>query len=108
MMSLKEKTRPEMISYPEVGSRWEEEAQRAGSKGARVVPARFGIVLDKSGVAMPMMCCLLWQADHRQRPAMVPLDSYADLVAAFQFVIDQADIKGPVNFCAPTPFATRT
>ncbi|GAB4344991.1 MAG: TIGR01777 family oxidoreductase [Candidatus Abyssubacteria bacterium] len=85
---------------------WEAEARKASPKGARVVITRFGIVLGKSGGALGQMI-----------PAFKlfvggPLGSgnqwfswihMEDLLSAVLFVIDNRQIDGPINLCAPNP-----
>ncbi len=107
---LEEKEPPGNDFLSEVGMRWEEEAQPAENKRARVVLARFGIVLDKNGGAMPMMLLpfrFLAGGTIGSGLQWFPWIHMRDLVAAFQFVIEQAEIKGPLNFCAPNPIRNK-
>jgi uncharacterized protein (TIGR01777 family) len=89
-----------------VGIAWEREAARAADKGARVVLTRFGIVLDKGGGAMAKMTPAFRSFLGGPLGSGVqwfPWIHMADLVAAFEFVIANESIAGPVNFCAPEP-----
>ncbi|KJS31934.1 MAG: epimerase [Desulfatitalea sp. BRH_c12] len=90
----------------QVGIAWEREAARAAEKGARVVLTRFGIVLDKGGGAMAKMTPAFRSFLGGPLGSGVqwfPWIHMADLVAAFEFVIANESITGPVNFCAPEP-----
>jgi len=85
---------------------WENEALKAGQKGARVVCTRFGVVLGKGGGALSKMIPAYKMfvggplGDGRQ---WFPWIQINDLVNAMQFVLDKDDISGPVNFCSPNP-----
>lgn len=85
---------------------WEDEAQKAAQKGARVVVTRFGIVLGKTGGALGQMIPAF------KRFVGGPLGSGSqwfswihmeDLLNAFMFVFDHMDVQGPVNLCSPNP-----
>jgi uncharacterized protein (TIGR01777 family) len=94
----------------QVGREWEQEALNAEKKGARVILTRFGIVLDKDGGAMPLMRSAFSSflggslGSGRQ---WFPWIHMLDLMAAFQFVISDPRISGPLNFCAPEPVRNR-
>jgi len=89
-----------------VGRDWEAEALRAEEKGARVVLARFGIVLGKQGGMMQKVlpAFRLYAGgplgDGMQWFPWIHMD---DLLAAFQFVLKNDTVRGPVNFCSPNP-----
>jgi len=89
---------------------WEKEAFLAEKKGVRVVAMRFGVVLDKNGGALakmipafksfaggPLGTGLQW----------FPWIHMNDLISAINFIIENNEIKGPVNFCAPNPIRNR-
>lgn len=85
---------------------WEKEARKAEAKGARVVIARFGLVLGKTGGVLGEMIPLF------KRFIGGPLGSgcqwvswihMKDLLRAMSFVIEKREIHGPVNFCSPDP-----
>jgi uncharacterized protein (TIGR01777 family) len=93
-----------------VGKDWESEAYTAEQKGIRVITARFGVVLGKGGGAMekmipafrfyvggPLGNGLQW----------FPWIHMDDLLSAFLFILENQDITGPVNFCAPNPVRNR-
>lgn len=89
---------------------WEAAARRAEPKGARVVLARFGVVLEKGGGAMDRMIPAFRfflggpLGNGRQ---WFPWIHMADLVAGIQFAIDTPAFKGAVNFTAPEPVRNR-
>ena len=93
-----------------VGKDWEAEAFRAKDKGIRVAVARFGVVLGKGGGAMEKMVPAFRYGvggplgDGMQWFPWIHMD---DLVSAFLFVLENQDITGPVNFCAPNPVRNR-
>jgi uncharacterized protein (TIGR01777 family) len=89
---------------------WEAEAFRAEEKGIRVAVARLGIVLGKGGGAMAKMIPVFRSlaggplGDGRQWFPWIHLD---DTLAAFLFVLENAQIKGALNFTAPHPVRNR-
>lgn len=85
---------------------WESEAFRAEGKGARVVAARFGVVLGKNGGAMKQMIpafrfCLGGPLGSGTQ--WFPWIHLTDLLSAILFVLEHRDIHGPVNFSSPCP-----
>jgi uncharacterized protein len=94
----------------EVGKNWEQEALRAQAKGVRVVLTRFGIVLDRDGGAMAKMIPafrFFLGGPLGNGEQWFPWIHMHDLLAAYQFVIEHAEVGGPVNFCAPQPVRNR-
>jgi len=89
---------------------WEAEAFRAKEKGIRVVTTRFGVVLGKDGGAMGKMVPAFRffmggpMGSGRQWFPWVHLD---DLILAVKFILENKNIEGPLNFCAPTPITNR-
>jgi uncharacterized protein len=89
---------------------WETEALRASEKGARVVLPRFGVVLGRDGGALAQMTLPFRYfaggpiGDGRQWFSWIHVD---DLCRAYSFLLDHADINGPVNFTAPAPVRNR-
>jgi uncharacterized protein (TIGR01777 family) len=89
---------------------WEREALDAADKGARVVLMRLGVVLGEGGGAMAQMLPAFKSfvggpiGDGRQWFPWIHLD---DLTAAVHFLLEQPDISGPVNLCAPNPVQNR-
>ena len=83
---------------------WEKEAFEAGTKGIRVAAMRFSVVLGKNGGALakmlptfkffvggPLGSGLQW----------FPWIHLDDLMAAVVFILEDRNINGPLNFCAP-------
>jgi uncharacterized protein (TIGR01777 family) len=89
-----------------VGRDWESEALKAEANGSRVVLMRFGIVLDREGGAMAKMIPAFRMfvggplGDGSQWFPWIHRD---DLVEACRFAVDNEDVRGPLNFCAPEP-----
>ena len=85
---------------------WEEEALKAGDKGARVVITRFGIVMGEKGGALSQMIPLFKKyiggpiGSGKQWFSWVHI---RDLAEAFVFLIKHPEISGPVNVCSPNP-----
>jgi uncharacterized protein (TIGR01777 family) len=93
-----------------VAADWEAAAVRAQARGARVVLARFGVVLGRGGGAMAQMIpafrmfCGGPLGSGRQ---WFPWIHLSDLVAAALFAIDHPGLSGAVNFTAPQPARLR-
>jgi uncharacterized protein (TIGR01777 family) len=89
---------------------WENEARKAEDKGVRVAITRFGIVLGKTGGALGQMIPAFKKfvggplGSGNQWFSWIHME---DLLNAFVFVLDNEDIKGPVNFCSPNPVRNR-
>lgn len=85
---------------------WEGEAVKAAEKGARVVIARFGIILGERGGALSQMIRLFEKyvggpiGSGKQWFSWIHID---DLARAFEFVLEHPEISGPVNMCSPHP-----
>ena len=101
---LKEDASPGKDFLATVSIDWEKEAFLAEEKGVRVAVMRFGVVLGKNGGALAKMIPAfksfaggpLGSGD--QWFPWIHLD---DLVSAIKFILENEDISGPVNFCAP-------
>ena len=89
---------------------WENEALKGEEKGIRVVVTRFGIVFGKDGGAMKKMVPAFRYfaggpiGSGRQWFPWIHMD---DLLSALMLVIENTEIKGPVNFCSPQPIRNR-
>jgi uncharacterized protein len=89
-----------------VGKDWEHEAFEAEKKNVRVVAARFGVVLGRSGGALKQMITpFKWFAGG---PVGSGLQWFSwihisDLLAGLMFLLETAKIQGPVNLCSPAP-----
>lgn len=83
---------------------WEKEAARARDKGCRVAITRFGVVLGRNGGAMAKMIPpfkFFVGGPVGGGRHWFPWIHINDLLSAFDFVIKNQDMTGPVNFCAP-------
>lgn len=89
---------------------WEAEAQRAARDGVRIVPVRSGVVLERSGGALPQMA----------RPFRFfvggPVGSgrqylswihRLDWVEMIRWIVQTPEVEGPVNVTAPHPVTHR-
>ncbi len=89
---------------------WEDEALKGEEKGIRVVMTRFGIVLGKDGGAMKKMVPAFRyfaggpMGNGRQWFPWIHMD---DLLSAVMLVMENTNIKGPVNFCSHQPVRNR-
>jgi len=89
-----------------VGKDWEHEAFEAEKKNVRVVAARFGVVLGRSGGALKQMITpFKWfvggpMGSGRQWFSWIHI---ADLLAGLMFMLENTKIQGPVNLCSPAP-----
>lgn len=85
---------------------WEAETAAASSAGARVVLARFGVILSGKGGALKKMLLPFKLGlggkigNGRQFMSWVALD---DVVGAIQFCLAAEGMVGPVNVVAPDP-----
>jgi len=85
---------------------WEAEARKAEALGIRVVLARCGVVLAKTGGALPqMMRPFRFGVGGRigsgqQWMSWITLE---DVVAALRFSLENGAVRGPVNFVSPQP-----
>jgi hypothetical protein len=107
---LKEDSLPGYNFLAKVCIDWEKEAFQAQAKGIRVAAMRFGVVLGKNGGALakmvpafkffaggPLGSGLQW----------FPWIHMDDLIAAIIFILENPDVKGPLNFCSPNPVRNR-
>lgn len=85
---------------------WEKEALRLTGLGARVVVARFGIVLSSAGGALPKMVppfrFLLGGSlgSGKQYMSWIHID---DVVNMIEFSLQNEQVEGPLNVTAPKP-----
>ena len=89
---------------------WEAAARPATQAGIRVANLRSGIVLSrKGGMLGPLVPLFRLGLGARIGPGtqFISWISVTDHVAAVRFLLDHADIAGPVNLTAPVP-ATNT
>jgi len=107
---LKEDALPGNDFLAKVCVDWEKEAFQAETKGIRVAAIRFGVVLNKNGGALAKMI----QAFNffaggplgsgQQWFSWIHMD---DLIAAIIFILENPDVKGPINLCSPNPVRNR-
>jgi len=89
---------------------WEEAANAALGKGARVAILRFGIVLGNSGGALAKMLPAFKSfagGPLGSGKQWFPWIHMEDLLAALEFVMRNKEVQGPLNFCAPHPVRNR-
>jgi uncharacterized protein len=92
--------------FPDLCQAWEGATARASEAGVRVVLLRSGLVLDSGGgLLRPFALTTRFYlggplAGGRQ---WMPWISVADWVGALRFLIDHAEISGPVNVVGPDP-----
>lgn len=85
---------------------WEEESQKAGELGVRVVNPRIGIVLEEGGGALEKMIPPFKFfvggpiGDGKQHMSWI---HRSDLVKALIFPIDNEKLEGAYNVCSPNP-----
>jgi len=89
---------------------WETEALAAETNGARVVIARFGIVLGKEGGALHTMLTAFKSfiggplGSGKQWVSWIHIH---DLVAAIDYLAGRRDLSGHYNLCAPNPIRNK-
>ncbi|MBI5897077.1 MAG: TIGR01777 family protein [Desulfobacterales bacterium] len=89
---------------------WEHVALGAVAKGARVVLARFGIVLSADGGALAKMLPgfrLFAGGPLGSGRQWFPWIHMADLLAAIDFLAGRGDLSGAFNLCSPHPVRNR-
>jgi uncharacterized protein (TIGR01777 family) len=107
---INEETPPGNDFLAKVSIDWEKEAFLAEKKGARVAVMRFGVVLGKNGGALAKMIPAFKSfagGPIGSGKQWFPWIHLEDLISAVMFIIENQDIKGPVNFCAPNPVRNR-
>jgi uncharacterized protein len=85
---------------------WEAAAQPASQAGLRVVNLRSGVVLSHhGGMLSPLVPLFRLGLGARLGPGtqFISWISVSDHVAAVRYLLDHADIDGPVNLTAPVP-----
>jgi uncharacterized protein (TIGR01777 family) len=85
---------------------WEAAAQPASQAGLRVVNLRSGVVLSRrGGMLSPLVPLFRFGLGARMGPGtqFISWISVTDHVAAVRYLLDHADIDGPVNLTAPVP-----
>jgi uncharacterized protein len=85
---------------------WEAAARPASQAGLRVVNLRSGVVLSRHGGMLgPLVPLFRFGLGARLGPGtqFISWISVTDHVAAVRYLLDHADIDGPVNLTAPAP-----
>jgi uncharacterized protein (TIGR01777 family) len=85
---------------------WEAAARPASQAGLRVVNLRSGVVLSRNGGMLgPLVPLFRFGLGARIGPGtqFISWISVTDHVAAVRFLLDHADVEGPVNLTAPVP-----
>jgi hypothetical protein len=90
----------------EVTKEWQEEAETASVKGARVIVARFGAVLGREGGALAQMLPPFRLGVGGKLGSGSQWFSWIhmhDLVNALLFVAENKKLAGVINMCSPEP-----
>ena len=85
---------------------WEAEAARGARFGARVVHARFGIILAKDGGALPRMAMPIKMGVGGRLGSGKQWMSWATIeetVRILEFALGNSGLSGPVNVVTPNP-----
>lgn len=89
---------------------WESEAQKAARPGLRIVPIRTGLVLEKSGGALPQMArpfrFFVGGRVGSGRQYM-PWIHRLDWIEMVRWIVASPDVDGAVNASAPHPVTNR-
>ncbi|HKK33078.1 MAG TPA: TIGR01777 family oxidoreductase [Desulfomicrobiaceae bacterium] len=94
----------------EVTRKWQEEAEKAGDFGHRVVITRFPLVLGSSGGALKEMLPIFKLGLGGRIGPGTQWFSWVhiqDLARAILFTAEHDTIRGPVNMCAPNPVTNK-
>ncbi len=109
VLKIHEGTPPGADFLATVAEKWEKEARAAG-ESVRVVRCRLGVVLGSGGGVLAKMIppfkVGLGAAigSGRQWFSWIHID---DLIEAFNFILENEDIAGPVNLTSPKPLTNR-
>lgn len=90
---------------------WEAATSEAQELGVRTVFARFGVILDKKGGALPRIALPYRMfaggtvGSGNQWLSWIHID---DVVRGLRHLIETSEISGPVNFCVPEAVTMKT
>jgi uncharacterized protein (TIGR01777 family) len=107
---LTEDSPPDAGFLGDLTKAWEAEALQAQDLGVRVVVTRFGIVLGRHGGALGQMTPMFKKFVGGPIGSGAQWFSWihqADHARAFQFILANPEISGPVNLTAPHPVRNR-
>ena len=103
---ITEESRPGNDFLANLCKDWEREAMKAVGLGVRVVAIRTGIVLDKTGGALPKLLFPFkffvgaYQGSGKQWLSWIHID---DIVSLYTYAIENEELAGPVNGTSPEP-----
>ena len=103
---ITEKSSPGKGFLAEVAQQWQQEAEAASKKGARVIIPRFGAVLGRGGGALAQMLPPFRLGLGGRLGSGNQWFSWIhmhDLVKALLFVAENNKLAGIVNMCSPEP-----
>jgi uncharacterized protein (TIGR01777 family) len=89
---------------------WEKKAKQVEADGIRTVFMRFGVVLGREGGALPLMALpykLFTGGTIGSGEQWVSWVHVMDVIRAIHFVIENQQIRGPVNVAGPAPMRMR-
>lgn len=108
---MTEESAPGEGFLPEICTAWENESRKAADMGARIVLLRIGIVLAKDGGALAQMITPFSfgvggvVGSGKQWMSWIALD---DIISIAQFVLENENVRGPVNCVSPNPVTNET
>ncbi len=103
---MTESSKPGSGFLPSVCKEWEKVSEDANRAGLRVVQARLGVVISKEGGALKKMLLPFQMGaggilgTGKQYMSWISLQ---DVVRAFQFLLTNSLVSGPVNLVSPNP-----
>jgi len=104
--ALDESSQPGEGFLADVCKRWEYQTKLVETAGTRCVIIRTGMVLSRSGGALPRLMMPFrfflggYPGSGRQQVSWITID---DEAAAIQFLIENPQLSGPFNLTAPNP-----
>jgi uncharacterized protein (TIGR01777 family) len=103
---LTEESQPGNEFLSDLAKDWEAEALKAEAIGVRVVLARFGVILARDGGALPKMVLPFRffaggrVGSGKQWISWITLE---DAIEILRFVIENGNVRGPINVISPQP-----
>jgi len=105
-----ERSEPGDTFLAEVCQKWEAASEPARQAGIRTVNTRLGVVLSKHGGALKLMATPFKLglggriSDGEQYMSWITRE---DVVRAFQYIIANRDLNGPINVTSPEPVSNK-